>query len=69
MYKTIWMIHDEIDNTDTKLTYYHLGEKPKFPTWYFEENHSYNVEMMWNLKLVKTPKLFFKCLIKFYIIQ
>jgi hypothetical protein len=34
-----------------------------------EEGHSYIIEMVWNFKLLKTPKLFFKCLTHFYIIK
>lgn len=69
MTKTVWMIIDETDNTKTELTYYHFGKEPKFPTWYMEENHIYTIEMIWNFKLVKIPKLFFKCLTHYYIIK
>lgn len=69
MTKTVWMIIDETDNTKTELTYYHFGKDPKFPTWYMEENHIYTIEMIWNFKLVKIPKLFFKCLTHYYIIK
>ena len=69
MTKTVWMIIDENDNTKTELTYYHFGKEPKFPTWYMEENHVYTIEMIWNFKLIKTPKLFFKCLTHQYIIK
>lgn len=69
MYKTIWAIKDNVDNVKTELTYYHLGHIPKFPTWYMEENHVYEIEMLWNFKLIHTPILFFKCLTGFYIIK
>lgn len=69
MTKTVWMIIDETDNTKTELTYYHFGKEPKFPTLYMEENHIYTIEMIWNFKLVKIPKLFFKCLTHYYIIK
>jgi len=69
MTKTVWMIIDEITNTKTELTYYHFGKKPKFPTWYMEEGHSYIIEMIWNFKLLKTPKLFFRCLTHYYNIK
>ena len=69
MTKTVWMIIDETTNIKTELTYYHFGKEPKFPTWYMEEKHSYIVEMVWNFKLLKTPKLFFKCLTHYYSIK
>ncbi len=69
MYKTIWTIKDVIDNTETELTYYHFGKNPKFPSWYMEENHVYEIEMLWNFKLIHTPTLFFRCLTGFYIIK
>lgn len=69
MTKTTWTIIDETDNTKTELVYYHFGKEPKFPSWYMEKGHNYNIEMVWNFKLLKTPKLFFKCLTHFYIIK
>ena len=69
MTKTVWIIKDETANTKTELTYYHFGKEPLFPAWYMEADHVYTIEMLWNLKLVKTPKLFFKCLTRFYIIK
>jgi hypothetical protein len=66
MYKTIWYITDETDNTKTSLVYYHFGEKPQFPSWYMKEDHVYTIEMNWNLKLVITPALFFHCLFHHY---
>lgn len=69
MTKTTWMIIDETTNTKTELVYYHFGKEPKFPTWYMEAGHSYIIEMIWNFKLLKTPKLFFKCLTHFHIIK
>lgn len=64
MYKTIWIV--TVDNDKVQLTYYHFGKSPKFPTWYFEDNHYYTVEMAFNLKLRNTIKLFMDCLIKSY---
>ena len=69
MYKTVWMIKDSVDNIKTELTYYHFSKIPKFPSWYMEENHTYEIEMIWNLKLIYTPALFFRCLTGFYIIN
>ena len=66
MYKTVWLIINETDSTETKFTYYHFGKEPKFPSWYIEENHIYSIEMIWNLKLVITPSIFFKCLFHHY---
>lgn len=69
MTKTVWAITDEETDAMTELTYYHFGKEPKFPTWYMEEKHVYTIEMIWNFKLVKTPKLFFKCLTHHYVIK
>lgn len=69
MYKTIWMIKDIENNTATELTLYHFGKAPKFPTWYMESGKTYEIEMLWNLKLVHTPQLFFECLTHTYIIK
>ena len=69
MYKTVWNIKDNIDNTKTKLTYYHLGYIPKFPAWYMKGNRIYEIEMIWNFKLICTPAIFFRCLTGFYIIE
>lgn len=67
MYKTVWNIYD--GEYKTELTWYHFGKKPKFPTWYMEEDKVYKIEMIWNIKLIHTPKMFFKCLIHFYKIK
>lgn len=71
MYKTIWMIHTEENNkvTKTKLTYYHFGKEARFPSWYCEEGQVYTIEMLWNLKLIKSISIFFKCLFHNYTIQ
>lgn len=69
MYKTIWAIKDVISNIETELTYYHFGKNPQFPTWYMEENHVYEIEMIWNFELLKTFSLFIKCLTHYYIIK
>jgi hypothetical protein len=67
LYKTIWLIEDSEDNTKTKFTYYHFGKEPRFPTWYFEAQHVYTIEMLWNVKLVCS--CFFKCLFHEYVIE
>lgn len=69
MYKTTWAIKDLDANTETELVYYHFGKDPKFPTWYMEEGHSYEIEMIWNLKLLHTVPAFFKCLTHSYTIK
>ncbi len=66
MYKTIWHINDGQFNTI--LLYYHFGKEPKFPTWYMQEGIIYQIEMAWNSKVKRTPKMFFKCLFHEYII-
>ena len=67
MYKTIWSIyHNDIE---TKLTTYHFGKTPKFPSWYMEEGIFYTIKMRWNVKIVNTFSAFFKCLFHFYTIQ
>ena len=67
MYKTVWFIND--GNFKTELTYYHFNKEPKFPSWYMQESNVYEIEMIRNLKLVRTLKVFFKCLFHEYIIR
>ena len=67
MYKTIWLIND--GKFKTEFTYYHFSKEPKFPSWYMQKDIAYEIEMVWNLKLVRTPKMFFKCLFHEYIIR
>ena len=62
MYKTVW--HINYGDFKTEFTYYHFGKKPKFPSWYMQEEATYEIEMIWNLKLVRTPKMFFNCLLR-----
>jgi len=69
MTKTTWLIIDNTENAKTELTYYHFGKAPQFPTWYFEDGHNYEVEMIWSFKLINTFKLFFKCLFHQYVIK
>ena len=69
MRKTMWLIIDETEQTVTKLTYYHFGKDPKFPSWYMESNHEYKIETLSSFELIKTIELFFKCLTHFYIIE
>ena len=69
MTKTIWIIIDETKHVTSEFVYYHFGKKPKFPTWYMQENHIYSIEMLGNFKLVVSIKTFFKCLTHFYFIK
>lgn len=64
MYKTIWRIAENA--TCSKFTQYHFGKTPYFPSWYMEEDHVYEIEMIFNIPLVKTFKMFIKCLFKSY---
>lgn len=64
MYQTIWLIKDELYSSE--LTYYHFGKEPKFPTWYMEANRAYEIEMIFNFKLIYSLKVFFKCLTHCY---
>ena len=64
MYKTVWLINTK--EFKTEFTYYHFGKEPKFPSWYMEEGTAYEIEMVWNLKLMRTPTIFFKCLFHEY---
>ena len=66
MYKTAWFIIDETNDTKTEFIYYHFGKEPQFPSWYMEAHHVYNIEMLWNFKLIITPALFFNCLFHHY---
>ena len=68
MYKTVWLINWE-DGTKTELSFYHFGKTPKFPTWYFEPEHVYSVEMLWNVRLIPCIASFYKCLSHAYIIK
>jgi len=67
MYKTTWHIKNE--EFETELTWYHFGRKPKFPTWYMKEGTVYEIEMIWNFKLVSTLRAFLKCLFHEYIVK
>ena len=67
MYKTIWLIFEE-NETTKQFTLYHFGKTPHFPTWYTKEGHVYEIEMIFNLKLVNTFEIFIKCLFKNYTI-
>lgn len=69
MRKTVWYIFNETFNTEIELTYYHFGTTPKFPSWYMEKDTVYTIEMLWCLKLIKTPSSFFKCLYHHFIIK
>lgn len=67
MYKTIWSIND--GQSRTEFTYYHFSKEPKFPSWYLQEGNAYEIEMVWNLKLVRTLSIFFKCLFHEWVIR
>ena len=67
MYKTIWAISD--GENKTELTWYHFGKEPQFPSWYMEEGKAYEIEMLWNVKLLHTFKIFVKCLFHEYTIR
>lgn len=71
MYKTIWFITDNTEQKSytIKLTYYHFGKTPKFPSWYMEDNHVYEIEMLWNIKLIHKPSLFIKRLFHYFILS
>lgn len=72
MYITFWLITEDIGiyTYTTKLTYYHFGKTPKFPTWYLEgEPHVYTIKMITNFQLVNKPSYFLKCLFHHYIIK
>ncbi len=67
MYQTIWHIKDELYSSE--LTYYHFGKEPKFPTKYMEADKVYEIEMIFNFKLIHTLKIFFKCLTHCYYVK
>ena len=69
MYKTVWNICDKENGQITEFTYYHFGKEPKFANWYMEEGKIYEIEMIWNLRLVDTFKNFAKCLFKSWIVK
>lgn len=60
MYKTEWRIDTE--GYTATMVCYHFGKHPYFPSRSMVENEVYEIEMIWNSKLVNTPKIFWKCL-------
>ena len=60
MYKTLWNIKTERDSK--QIFCYHFGKRPYFPPHFLKEDNHYEIEMVWNLKLIKTFKIFLKCL-------
>ncbi len=60
MYKTEWYIETEEGNIG--LFCYHFGKRPYFSPHFLEKDKVYVIEKIWTLKLVNTPKIFFKCL-------
>ena len=69
MYKTIWLIIDNDENTKTELTYYHFKKDFSFPSWYMEDEKVYTIEMLFNLKITFNIKTFFKCLFHYFVIK
>lgn len=71
MYKTVWAVKDESEQGTfkTELTLYHFGKTPRFPSWYMEENHVYQIEMLWNFELEMRFHLFIKCLTHCYVVK
>lgn len=67
MYKTVWNVWDNTDNVKTEITYYHFNKEPKFPANYILNNCT--LEMVWNLKLVRSVEIFIKCLFHQIIIR
>ena len=67
MYKTMWYIYD--GNQEAELIAYHFGKEPRFPSRYLQEETTYEIEMLWNISLIATAKIFFKCLFHKYIIR
>ncbi len=67
MYKTVWLIDD--GEFKIEFTCYHFGKEPKFPTWYMEEGHVYEIKILWNWKLVPCFKMFVKCLFHEFLIR
>lgn len=62
MYKTHWEIKNE--QYIIFLDCYHFGKTPRFPSNFLKENKAYEIEMIWNLKLINTPEIFWKCLLR-----
>lgn len=60
MYKTRWYIKTEKETTE--LYCYHFGKRPYFPPHFLEEDEFYEIEMIYNSKLINTFKIFVKCL-------
>lgn len=60
MYKTVWNVF--YGDSLTKLTLYHFKKEPRFPSWYMQEGFYYEIDVLWNVKLIFTLKTFFKCL-------
>ena len=60
MYKTQWKI--KTDKDTIWLFCYHFGKRPYFPHYFLEEDKTYKIEMVWNLEVFTTFKIFLKCL-------
>lgn len=69
MYKTIWSIIDNDENTKTILTYYHFKKDFSFPSWYLEDGKVYIIEMLFNFKIIFNIKTFFKCFFHHFVIR
>lgn len=61
--KTEWWVTRK--GITTEFSYYHFGNKPKFPSWYMnEKGEPYEIELIWTLPLCFTFKTFMKCLFR-----
>ena len=73
LYKTIWAIKEITTDEKShvvKLVQYHFGKEPKFPSLFLmKEGSVYEIEMLWNLKIIVTPKTFWKCFTHLWICE
>ena len=67
MYKTEWYIKTEEGTIG--LVCYHFGKRPYFFYHFLEDEKVYEIEMLWNLKLINTFGIFLKCLFHKYIVK
>ena len=65
MYKTLWRFYYE--GMKVEFIQYHFGKIAKFPGWYVSEGIIYEIEKMYTIKLIHTPKTIKKCLFNSYI--
>ena len=62
MFSTTWLVKDETNKLEMRVKYYHFKREPQFPPHFLEESNSYQIEMLWNNKLILKPLIFCKCL-------